>query len=303
MAKRFSTEVLDLLDYHNIYTVSKRWFIFIPTVIFPVTFLYDAPFGRFSTPNSPLALDGIRSWIFMELISPLSFLLTTIIHPFSRNSLPLPTISSPIPAPQTLLVGLYFAHYLNRAILRPSVPPPAHPRTPMSTTADFLANAYNSPLFWAGLALWAIGFAGNIMHDEILLNIRRRATVKGKAKARSGVEHYSIPDGLLYRYISYPNYFCEWIEWLGFALAAAPPPDLNTVPAASAVLHAISSRSIGAVGTLFVPFVDSVAPPWAFLAAEVLLMLPRAVRGHQWYLRRFGDAYPRERRIVVPFLL
>ena len=297
--------------------MSKRWFLFVPTVIFPATFFYDAPFGRFSTPGSLLALDGIRSWIFMELISPMSFLLTAFLHPFSRT--PLSVLS-----PQALLTALYLTHYVNRAVLSPLRTPsraPSHPAVVVSAiffngpngfllaayltstaAATFLANAYTHPCFWLGLILWAVGFAGNIIHDEILLNIRRKAKAKGKAKEKSQGEHYSIPHGLLYQYISYPNYFCEWVEWLGFALAASPLPDVGLLPAASAVLAALSSGSVSAVGGLFTPFADSVAPPWAFLAAEVLLMLPRAVRGHRWYLQRFGEAYPSGRRIVVPFL-
>lgn len=60
--------------------------------------------------------------------------------------------------------------------------------------------------------MWGLGFVGNVVHDEILFNIRRKATAKGKAKESMGVkkEHYAIPHGLLYEYLSYPNYFCEW---------------------------------------------------------------------------------------------
>ena len=85
--------------------------------------------------------------------------------------------------------------------------------------------------FWVGLGLWAFGFAGNVIHDEILANIRRKAN-SGIHKKDDGEktqngqrkQHYAIPRGLLYEYISFPNYFCEWIEWFGFALAAAPLP-------------------------------------------------------------------------------
>ena len=74
------------------------------------------------------------------------------------------------------------------------------------------------PTFWTGIVLWAAGFAGNILHDEVLLNIRRRA----RKKSDDGKEHYAIPHGYLYRYVSYPNYLCEWMEWTGYAIAAAP---------------------------------------------------------------------------------
>ena len=88
-------------------------------------------------------------------------------------------------------------------------------------------------------------------------------------------EHYAIPHGYLYSLISYPNYFCEWLEWLGFALAAAPVPSLTSLSTFEA--------------------------PWVFLLAEVMTMFPRAYRGHQWYHNRFPD-YPKERKAVIPFL-
>ncbi|TBU22623.1 hypothetical protein BD311DRAFT_782213 [Dichomitus squalens] len=73
-----------------------------------------------------------------------------------------------------------------------------------------LADAFALLMFWLGLALRAAGFAGNITHNEIL-NIRRNAkkasnnTNNGKDKLKQ--EHNVILHGLLYRFISYPNYF------------------------------------------------------------------------------------------------
>ena len=30
---------------------------------------------------------------------------------------------------------------------------------------------------------------------------------------------------------------------------------------------------------------------------------PRAFTNHRWYLEKFGDEYPKERRALIPFLL
>ena len=125
---------------------------------------------------------------------------------------------------------------------------------------------------------------GNLLHDEVLFNIRRRA-LRRKAEAKEKGEedtqpHYGIPYGYLYRWISYPNYFSEWVEWAGFALAAAPLPTLSQ----------------GLTGFM------TAAPPWLFFFAEFCVMLPRAYRGHQWYHSKFPD-YPKERKAVIPFLL
>lgn len=51
-------------------------------------------------------------------------------------------------------------------------------------------------------------------------------------------------------------------------------------------------------------------PPLLFALIEVCAMLPRAVRGHQWYHTKFGvegdgkgGRYPRARKAVIPYLL
>lgn len=252
---------------------------------------------------------GIKSWIAMELVAPVSFIYAFLHSPLSfvnySNS---PSLS--LSHPPTLLAGLFLLHYLNRAIVSPLRTPSrsrSHVGVALSAVsfnvvngslmgaylssplaAMFLEGAFSRPLFWAGVGLWAFGLAGNILHDEILLNLRRSAKAKGKARADDGddnnngknkQEHYAVPYGCLYRYISYPNYFCEWLEWLGFALAASPVPSVTSVAA----------------------FLETVTPPFLFVYSEVLLMIPRAYKGHKWYHNRFAD-YPKERRAVIPFL-
>lgn len=209
--------------------------------------------------------------------------------------------------PPTFLASLYCIHYLNRAIISPLRTPSrskSHIIVPLSAVGFHMANAFlmgaylsspeadrylhgafQRPLFWVGVVGWAVGFAGNILHDEILLNIRRNAKAKGKAReddnnGKSKQEHYAIPHGYLYQYISFPNYFCEWVEWLAFALAAAPVPSFTSVAALLATTQ----------------------PPYVFLSSEFFLMIPRAWKGHRWYKQRFPD-YPKERKAVIPFLI
>ena len=247
----------------------------------------------------------------MELISPSTFIYAFLHSPLSlthRNSPPQLSLTH---AP-TLLSVFFIIHYLNRAIISPLRTPSrskSHIIVPLSGLSfnvvngwlmgtyltspqaeGFLKGAFGRPMFWFGVGLWAFGLAGNILHDEILLNIRRNAKAKGKAKAiddddesngkkKNKQEHYAIPHGYLYRFISYPNYFCEWLEWLGFALAASPVPSFTSIDA----------------------FLSTVSPPFLFFLSEILLMIPRAYRGHRWYLTKFLD-YPKERKAVVPFL-
>jgi len=301
---------------------ARKWFTIGSLLVVPSTFIINAPFGRFTPQNqsSIFLLDGIKTWIFMELPSPLMFLYTFLTSPLAVAA---PAALPSLNQPQAILALCYLIHYLNRAIISPLRTPSrskSHIIVPMSAILFNIINgglmgsylsspfartylAKATPTFYVGLTLWAVGFAGNIMHDEILLNIRRKAKTKGKSKTGAG-EHYAIPQGGLYSIISYPNYFCEWLEWLGFALAASP------IPFSLAGLSVSSLTSVLLDPNTYVSFVNtpanlwfpSFSPPWVFLLNEVFVMLPRAYRGHLWYKRKFGDAYPKERKAVIPFV-
>lgn len=226
--------------------------------------------------NDPVRV-GIKSWIVMELVSPTCLLRAYLTHPLSKAT-------PPLFSPASLLTGLFLIHYTNRSLISPLRTPVrsrAHISVPLSAIGfnllngslmgAFLSssvpqNAWDHPLFWPGVGLWVAGFVGNIVHDEILLNLRRKTS-----HGADGKPHYAIPFGYLYKFVSYPNYLCEWVEWLGFALAACPTP-------------------------------SATAAPWVFFVAEIMTMFPRAWRGHEWYHQKFTD-YPKERKVVIPFIL
>jgi 3-oxo-5-alpha-steroid 4-dehydrogenase 1 len=286
-------------------------------------FFFDMPFGKFTPskegwwtidgiihafPSAPTLTSnaGIKSWIFMEAVAPVTVIYAYLQSPLSPThfgSSPPLTLSHP----PTLLAGLFVIHYINRAFISPLRTPSRAKSTLMvlasgtsfhlihglllgaylsSPAAEaYLDGAYGRARFWIGLALWMFGFVGNIIHDEILLNIRRNRAMITPGNVDTtkqiGKERYAIPYGGLYRFVSFPNYLCEWIEWLGYALAACPLPSLASGSG----------------------FVSTVAPPWLFfLCGAIAAMLPRAVRGHQWYHEKFQD-YPKERKAVIPFLL
>ncbi|KAK0226037.1 3-oxo-5-alpha-steroid 4-dehydrogenase-domain-containing protein [Armillaria fumosa] len=296
-----------------LYDTCRRWFTIGSLAVFPVILIINAPFGRFAENASIniVRLDGIKSWMVMEIVAPLCFAYAYYTSPFGSMS--------GFTVQQHVLAGLFLIHYLNRAILSP-LRTPSRSKTdiivPLAgitfnllngslmgvylsshTARNFLSNACSTPTFYVGVFLWAIGFAGNIVHDEILLNIRRKAKNKGKASSHSPKpgEHYAIPYGLLYEYVSFPNYFCEWVEWFGFALAASPFPTVT--------LATFSFQSLSMIFSSASQFAPTLTPPWIFLINEFVLMFPRAYKGHLWYKQRFAEAFPKERKIVVPFLL
>ncbi|EGO00673.1 hypothetical protein SERLA73DRAFT_86911 [Serpula lacrymans var. lacrymans S7.3] len=302
------------MSYSSLYETLQKWFFVVPPLISPINFIINAPFGRFA-PNvaksSIFIVDGLKSWIIMEIVSPLTFAYTLYCAPLQNSS-------SSLGGPQILLAALFLIHYMNRAIISPlrtSSRSKSHISVPMSGISvnvvngfllgaylsspfaqQFLDQAFYKPEFWSYVTLCVTGLAGNILHDEILLNIRRKAKAKGKGRSedesKSKGEHYAIPQGYLYQYISYPNYLCEWVEWTGFALASAPLPSLALFVA---LIKAPSNDAVSALAR-------TVHPPWLFVFLEVFVMLPRAYRGHEWYHGRFPE-YPKERKAVIPFLL
>ncbi|KAF8074043.1 3-oxo-5-alpha-steroid 4-dehydrogenase-domain-containing protein [Lyophyllum atratum] len=318
-----------------VYLVARKYFTLSAFAGFFTTFFIDAPFGRFTPSGDSIFLvDGIKSWIIMELVSPLVFLYTFLTSPVWPALSP--TRPPTLTPPQILLGALYLIHYANRALISPLRTPSrskSHITVPLFAVAFNLVNGalmgagisaptaqaflgpslLSRPTFVLGVVLWAVGFAGNIYHDEILLDIRRKAQTK--KDLAGGGEHYAIPRGGLFEYVSFPNYLCEWIEWTGYALAAAPLPfSLAALPsllAPSSLLALLDPSTWTSFATILYwhvrapaqAFAPALKPPHIFLIAEVLLMLPRAVRGHGWYRRRFGGAYPAERKAVVPFLL
>lgn len=138
--------------------------------------------------------------------------------------------------------------------------------------------------FLLGSGIWAVGFYGNLYHEKILRSIRAKGA-RIPDKGKKGIDSidktsddvrivdgrvYIIPTGGLFEYILFPHYFCEWVEWAGFALAA------------------------GGVDCL---------PALLFVTNEISTMLPRALQGKRWYQEKFGKRLPGDRKAVIPFLL
>ncbi|POS85595.1 hypothetical protein EPUL_002994 [Erysiphe pulchra] len=142
-----------------------------------------------------------------------------------------------------------------------------------------------------GLFIWLLGFAANIYHDEILRDIRRSPRKDARDRAqpeKSGSDDkgeeekkiskegkicveklYRIPERGLFRYILFPHYFTEWIEWAGWWMAG---------------------------GSLFFP-------ARTFLINEITTMLPRAIQGRNWYIEKFGKENLRGRKAIIPGIL
>lgn len=129
--------------------------------------------------------------------------------------------------------------------------------------------------FSLGILVFYVGLSSNFFHDEELRDIRRREASRqehirrqqGSKGHGAGLgKHYEIPQQGLFRYMLYPHYFSEWIEWAGFWMAAG----------------------------------WSCSPALAFLMNEIFSMFPRAVNGRAWYVQKFGKDKIGKRWTVIP---
>ncbi|GHJ89849.1 hypothetical protein NliqN6_6251 [Naganishia liquefaciens] len=211
------------------------------------------------------------------------------------------------------------------------------------------SSAFHTRRFWLCTLGWLIGFLGNVYHDELLHDLRHPSLLlsllgwsrysrvrKGKAKATAeqidadaGTAHdaqrrdgggrdetYKIPRGGLFYWIAFPNYTCEWFEWLCYALLISPNPLITSPPTSlllstpcnpTSTIGALRNRFIRAMSSLPFP-TRLLTPPYMFLIAELSAMLPRAIRAVGWYDERFGAAWrnsgrPDGRWVAIPGIL
>lgn len=246
--------------------------------------------GKTSVP-SRLNLPGRMAWLTMECpgFLTLSYIMRT---------LPARQGIDDLPWQNKVLAGLFVIHYLYRAVTFPLIAPSMSPMHILVWTSAFCFQVLNAtslgswlaaygpvterawaetvPVgqFVAGIAIFYIGLAANFFHDEELREIRRRERrrqekLKQQQGGRTVDKHYRIPQAGLFRYVLYPHYLCEWVEWTGFWMAAG----------------------------------WGSAPARAFLVNEVTTMLPRAVNGRKWYSEAFGEEKIRRKYAVIPGLI
>ncbi|WBW71897.1 steroid reductase [Schizosaccharomyces osmophilus] len=276
--------------------------------VFPFVLFVNAPHGKLAQPTlwfSKGYVPGRLGWILMELVAPVTFLyaLQQRNHSLAPGFVGDLSLHDLDPF-RKVLAFMFLIHYANRAIVSPLIFAPHV--SPMHWTVFVSAILFNFlngmsiglyllqatvqhhpislPWFIVGGCLWFFGWIGNIYHDNILYDLRRRPLSKAQQTNSSSStilpshsneeevvssfqSHYKIPYGGLFTYVSCPNYFCEWIEWFGCYLAAGMQAE----------------------------------PIWWFFLAEILLMLPRAYRIHSWYRSHFSR-YPEDRLAVIPFL-
>ncbi|XP_075108806.1 steroid 5-alpha-reductase DET2-like [Nicotiana tabacum] len=235
----------------------------IPTFI--LSQFLTSPYGKHYRSNSGTTISSPFAWFLME--SP-TLWLTILLFPFGKNH------TNPL---AYILISPFLLHYVNRTIIYPIK------LSQKTTNGNFplhialtgfvynILNAYIQTRWVSHYANYDVDkwfwfrFVGGIVVFAIgmMMNVWADGVLMGLKSQGGG---YKIPRNGLFEYVSSPNYLGEVMEWLGWALMTWS---------------------------------------WAGLAFFVYTcsnLVPRAVSNHKWYLEKFGEDYPKNRKAVFPFL-
>lgn len=176
-----------------------------------------------------------------------------------------------------IIMCAFVLHYVNRALIYPHRIKTQGKRMPVSSVINsmifYSINGYLIGYYFGELRsydlewLWDPRFIiGSLLFMcGLLINIHSDNILIHLRKPNE--TGYKIPQGGLFRFVSCPNYFGEIIEWIGFAIMSWSLPGL---------MYAIW-----------------VAGP----------LISQSLSAHRWYVHKFKDDYPKERKALIPFII
>ncbi|MBK7668486.1 MAG: DUF1295 domain-containing protein [Sphingobacteriaceae bacterium] len=253
------------MSKETLYLISYIW-LGIAIAVHITMFFITAPFGRHTSDKWGKTINNKLGWFIMESPS----LLIMLYFLFSGNN----SFNSYI----WVLFLVWILHYANRSFIYPL----RIKATPKQIPIFIVLNAILFNFMNAGLNGY---FLSNLANTEdfnsdwlssphfitgaILFCVGAFINLKSDSilinLRKLGETGYKIPKGFLFEYVSSPNLFGELIEWSGFALMAWNLPALTFMV-------------------------------WTFAN-----LVPRAKNHHDWYKKQFSD-YPKERKVIFPFL-
>jgi 3-oxo-5-alpha-steroid 4-dehydrogenase 1 len=231
------------------------------------------PYGRFASTRFGIALDPRLGWFLMELPATIAFYVTYFQGPNRFEPFPL------------FVLFLWTCHYANRGFLMPALM-----RVPKGNKNSFglmvvMIGWVVTSLHGYLNAAWVTryhpepGFAwftdprfiagALLYYGALALNLHADhvlRTLRTRDEVERGERVYRIPMGGLFRWVTNASYLSELVFWSGFALLTWSPSGVY------------------------------------ILAISAANLVPRAFSTHRWYRERFAD-YPKERRVLIPFLL
>lgn len=236
--------------------------------------IMPAPYGRFASEKFGFSLPPRLGWFLMELPATISFV---VFYFQGQNRFELVPL---------IFLGIWLLHYGNRGFVFPFLMRVAKGAkgsfSIMVVLAGWLVttlHGYLNAVFishlsdhlttaWLSDPRFIIGVTVYLF--GFTMNVHSDAIIRNlrsKEEVARGDKVYRIPQGGLFRYVTNPSYFTELLSFTGFAIA---------------------TWSLGAVFVLLVSAAN---------------LIPRAFQIHKWYKEKFGDEYPENRKILIPFVL
>ncbi|KAI8014760.1 Steroid 5-alpha-reductase DET2 [Camellia lanceoleosa] len=244
-------------------------YIAAPFTAFSLLFL-QAPYGKHRRPGWGTTISPPLAWFLME--SP-TLWLTLLLFPLGQNH------SNP---KSHFLISPFLFHFPHPT---PLYPLPLHLKAihrkttsgfPSSVAAmAFFFNLWNSYLQARWVSHYATyendgwfwwRFAGGmvVFVSGFAVNVWSDMVLVGlKSEGGGG---YKVPRGGWFEVVSCPNYLGEIVEWSGWAFM---------------------TWSWAGLG---------------FFLYTCANLMPRAQAHHKWYLEKFGEDYPKNRKAVIPFV-
>ncbi|KAI4324424.1 hypothetical protein MLD38_029916 [Melastoma candidum] len=231
----------------------------------------QAPYGKHRRPGWGPTIPSRLAWFLME--SP-TLWLTLALFPSGAHSF----------NPRSILLFFPFLlHYFHRVVLYPlripsspstSTPSPGFPVSiALMAFAFNLLNGYvqarsvsNYVDYGGETAAW---FWGRFVAGAAIFVAGMVANVWADGvltQLKAEGKGYRVPRGGLFEVVSCPNYLGEMSEWAGWA---------------------VMTWSWAGLGFFLYTFAN---------------LAPRARAHHRWYLEKFGEDYPKNRKAVIPFL-
>jgi steroid 5-alpha reductase family enzyme len=218
--------------------------------------------------DTPLSILGDinkkAGWIIMEIP-----VLIVVVAFFLMGANPL-NVSA-------VMVAAFCLHYANRALIYPyriKVDGKTMPVMMMLFSMIFYTvNGYIIGHYFGSLRTYSVEWLsdprfiiGALMFlGGFVLNITSDNILLNLRKP--GETGYKIPQGGMFKYVSCPHYLGEMIEWTGFA---------------------IMTWSL---------------PGFAYALCVIVPLFGQARNSHQWYLDKFKDEYPKNRKAIFPGLI
>ncbi|KNG82817.1 3-oxo-5-alpha-steroid 4-dehydrogenase family protein [Aspergillus nomiae NRRL 13137] len=312
------------------------WQYFAPFTIF-IWLTTWFPMGKTSLKSSIFNIPGHLAWSAMELMAPLNLIhvmqalapkLNTdlrslplanqvvaalyLIH-YANRAVISPLFAAPSMSPihaSIAVSGLTFNWFTSTCLaawlLGYHIPVTGY-RTDGFGDTSSTRPVISEYLPYLGIVLFFLGMAGNIISERTFFRLRREEADKLHAQkdnhAKDAANKYSkvyvIPPAKgLFRFILYPHYVFEWLEWTGFVLVGTA-----VYPASGAVAPEMSlapwlTPAAALAQRLRVPLPLAAV---VFVVNVVTSMVPQARLGMKWYLSRFGKDKIAGRGAVVPF--